>query len=75
MQAEGSSLFNTSQPVRVVAQPDVMQGAVEGANVQPILQLTQMMNEMRDYQDASQFVDAEAKREQAAIDQIGHKGT
>jgi flagellar basal-body rod protein FlgF len=74
MQAEGSSMFNTSQPARVVAQPNVMQGAVEGANVQPILQLTQMMSEMRDYQDVSQFVDAEAKREQSAIDQIGHKG-
>jgi flagellar basal-body rod protein FlgF len=73
MQAEGSSLFNTTQPARVVAQPNVMQGAVEGANIQPIVQLTQMMSEMRDYQDASQFVDAEAKREQSAIDQIGHK--
>jgi flagellar basal-body rod protein FlgF len=74
IQAEGSSLFNTSQPARVVAQPDVMQGAVEGANVQPIVQLTQMMSEMREFQFASQFVDAEAKREQSAIDQIGHKG-
>jgi flagellar basal-body rod protein FlgF len=75
MQAEGSSLFNTSQPPRAVAQPDVMQGAVEGANVQPITQLTQMMSEMREFQFASQFVDAEAKREQSAIDQIGHKGS
>jgi flagellar basal-body rod protein FlgF len=74
IQAEGSSLFNTSQPPRVVAQPDLIQGTVEGANVQPIVQLTQMMGEMREFQFASQFVDAEAKREQSAIDQIGHKG-
>ncbi|HET6307191.1 MAG TPA: flagellar basal-body rod protein FlgF [Rhodopila sp.] len=74
MQAEGSSLFNTNQPPRAIAQPDVMQGAVEGANVQPIAQLTDMMGEMREYQFASQFVDAETKRQQSAIDQIGRKG-
>jgi flagellar basal-body rod protein FlgF len=74
MQAEGSTLMNTTQTAQVVAQPNVMQGAVEGANVQPIVQLTQMMSEMREFQFASQFVDAEGKREQSAIDQIGHKG-
>ncbi|MDR3535129.1 MAG: flagellar basal-body rod protein FlgF [Acetobacteraceae bacterium] len=74
MQAEGNLLLNTSQPARAMAQPDVVQGAVEGANVQPITQLTQMMSETRDFEFASQFIDAEGKREQSAIDRIGHKG-
>jgi len=74
IKAEGNLLFNGNQPPTVMAQPNVMQGTVESANVQPIVQLTQMMTEMRDFQFASQFIDAEAKREQSAIDQIGHKG-
>ncbi len=74
MQAEGATLFNTTQQATAMAQPDVLQGTVEGANVQPIVQLTQMMNETRDFEFASQFMDAEGKREQSAIDRIGHKG-
>jgi flagellar basal-body rod protein FlgF len=74
IKAEGNLLFNGNQSPKVMAQPNVMQGTVESANVQPIVQLTQMMTEMRDFQFASQFIDAEGKREQSAIDQIGHKG-
>jgi flagellar basal-body rod protein FlgF len=74
MQAEGNSLFSTKQTARDVAQPEVMQGSVEGANVQAIVEVTRMMTEMREFEFASQFVDGEAQREQTAIDRIGHKG-
>lgn len=74
MQAEGSSLFSSKQPARDVAQPEIMQGSVEGANVQAITEVTRMMAEMREFEFASQFVDGEAQREQSAIDRIGHKG-
>ena len=73
MQAEGSSLFSSKQPPRDVASPQIMQGSVEGANVEAISQVTQMMAEMREFEFASQFVDGEAQREQSAIDRIGHK--
>ena len=74
MQAEGSSLFSSNQPPRNVANPQIVQGSVEGANVEAISQLTQMMAEMREFEFASQFVDGEAQQEQSAIDRIGHKG-
>ncbi len=74
MQAEGSSLFATNQPARAMAQPNLQQGSVEGANVQSISEMTQMMGEMREFGNASQFVDAENRRIQFAIDKIGHKG-
>jgi flagellar basal-body rod protein FlgF len=74
MQAEGNSLFTTTQPSRDVAVPSVTQGTVEGANIQPIVELTSMMAEMREFEFASQFADGEAQREQSAIDRIGHKG-
>ncbi len=73
--AEGNSVFSTTQPARDAAQPEIVQGAVEGANVQAIVEVSRMMAEMRDFDFASQFVDGEAQRQQTAIDRIGgHKG-
>ena len=74
MQAEGNSLFNTTQPSLDVVVPAIAQGTVEGANIQPIVELTSMMAEMREFEFASQFADGEAQREQSAIDRIGRKG-
>jgi flagellar basal-body rod protein FlgF len=74
MQAEGNSLFSSRGPARDVAEPEIMQGSIEGANVQAITEVTRMMTEMREFEFASQFVDGEAQREQSAIDRIGHKG-
>ena len=74
LQAEGGSLFATTQPARDAAQPAVVQGTVEGANTQAVVELTRMMGEMREFEFASQFADNEAQREQSAIDHIGHHG-
>ena len=73
LQAEGASLFTSKQPGTPDNAPQIVQGVVEEANVQPIVQLTSMMSEMRDFDFTSQFVDNEAQREQSAIDKIGHK--
>ena len=71
MQAEGNSLFATTQPSRDAVAPAVAQGTIEDANIQAIVELTSMMAEMREFEFASQFADAEAQREQTAIDRIG----
>ncbi len=73
MHAEGASLFETSQPSRPVASPAITQGAVEGANISAIAEVTAMMGEMREFEFASQFADGEAQREQSAIDRIGRQ--
>lgn len=73
LRAEGNSLYATDQPARTVEQPEIVQGSLESANVQSIVEVTRMMGEMREFEFASQFVDAEAQREQAAIDRIGRK--
>lgn len=73
LKAEGSSLFDTTQPARADDTPEISQGMLESANIQPVAELTRMMSEMRDFEIASQFVDGEAQREQSAIDRIGHK--
>ena len=74
LQAEGNSTFSAKQTARDMQQPNVMQGSLEGANIQSVVEVTRMMGEMREFEFASQFIDGEAQREQNAIDRIGHKG-
>ena len=47
---------------------------LSGGDLEFIGAQVEVSGQMREFQFASQFVDAEAKREQSAIDQIGHKG-
>lgn len=73
LQAEGGSLFSSNQPAVPAQQPGVAQGAVESANIKGVVELSKMMSDLREFEFASQFADAEAQREQGAIDKIGHK--
>ncbi len=68
--AEGARLLRADSPTARVASPKLVQGAVEDSNVQPILETTRMMNEVRSFQFTSQFVQSEADRMQSAIDKI-----
>ncbi len=68
--AEGSRLFRADGPTAPVTAPKVVQGAVEDSNVQPVLELTRMMAELRDFQFTSQFVQGEADRQQNAINKL-----
>jgi flagellar basal-body rod protein FlgF len=72
LQAEGDRLFDAppDMPAMPVPQPAVVQGAVEGSNVQPVLELTRLTAEMREFQFASQFAEREGDRLQTAVDRI-----
>ncbi len=73
MQAEGGRLFNSSSPTEQIATPKIIQGAIENSNVQPALELTRMMNQLREFEFNSQFLQGEAERQQGAIDKITQK--
>jgi flagellar basal-body rod protein FlgF len=70
MTEEGSRNLRADTPTNPVAQPQVVQGAVEDSNVQPILETTRMMNDMRSFQFTSEFIQSESDRMQSAIDKI-----
>jgi flagellar basal-body rod protein FlgF len=72
MQAEGNRLFVPSDgtTTKAVVLPHVVQGSLEESNVQAVVETTQMMNQMREFQFVSQFVQAESDRQQSAIDKI-----
>jgi flagellar basal-body rod protein FlgF len=70
MTAEGGRLFRADVATTPVAAPKLVQGAVEDSNVQPTAELVRMMSTEREFQFATQFVEAEGQRQQTAIDKI-----
>ena len=68
--AEGSTLFSSASPTTPVASPAIEQGAVEESNVQPVLEVTRMIDGERTFQFLAQFVQAESDRQQGAIDKL-----
>ena len=70
MTAEGSRLFRADVPTTPVTTPHVIQGSVEESNVQPVAELVRMMTTRRDFQLATQFIQAEGQRRSDAIDKI-----
>ena len=73
MQTQGDRLLSAQTPTAVVAQPKVVQGALEDSNVEPIAETTNMMNQLREFQFVSQFVDGESQRQQTAIDKLAQR--
>ncbi|MFL1462816.1 flagellar basal-body rod protein FlgF [Roseococcus sp. DSY-14] len=71
LRAEGDRLFDAAgQAPEEVARPAVLQGSLEGSNVQAVMEMTRMMEELREFQMATQFVEREGERQQAAIDRL-----
>jgi flagellar basal-body rod protein FlgF len=68
--AEGGTQFRSGSATAAVAAPGIVQGAVEDSNVQPVLEMTRMMTELREFQFVSQYVQAEADRQQGLIDKL-----
>ena len=73
--AEGGRLMVAASPTKPFADPKLVQGAVEDSNVQPILELNRMMNDLREFQFTTQFIQGESDRQSGAIDKILRKGT
>jgi flagellar basal-body rod protein FlgF len=73
--AEGGTLFRADVPTTQVVTPGVVQGAVEGSNVQPVMEISRMMDGLRQFQFISELVQSENDRQQSAIDKLLPQGT
>ncbi len=73
LRPEGGRLFATDQPTAPIAAPQLTQGMVEASNVQPVLELTRMMTDLRAYEFVGQLVQADSDRQQAAIDKLAQR--
>ncbi|MBC7801402.1 MAG: flagellar hook-basal body complex protein [Gemmatimonadaceae bacterium] len=70
MAAEGGRTLRADTDTAPVDQPQILQGAIEDSNVQPVIEVTRMMAELREFQFTTQFVQGEADRLQSAIDKL-----
>ena len=64
LQAEGDRLFAApaSETPENIPRPGLVQGAVEGSNVRPVLEITRMMEELREFQFVAQMAEREGER-------------
>ena len=66
LRAEGATNFVSGAPTTPVAAPGIVQGAIEESNVQPVLEVTRMMDDVRQFQFVTQLVQAEGDRQQSS---------
>ena len=70
LRAEGATDFVSDGTTSPVVTPAVVQGGIEDSNVQPVLEVTRMMDTQRQFQFVTQFIQAEGDRQQSAIDKL-----
>jgi flagellar basal-body rod protein FlgF len=70
LRAEGATNFVSDAPTSPVASPAIIQGGIEDSNVQPVLEVTRMMDTQRQFQFVTQLIQAEGDRQQSAIDKL-----
>jgi flagellar basal-body rod protein FlgF len=71
LKAEGGHLANANATSTTpVAAPKVVQGVLESSNVQPIAEVTRMMNDLREFQFVTQFIQGQSDLETNAIEKI-----
>jgi flagellar basal-body rod protein FlgF len=68
--AEGGTMLRADTPTAQADQPRLVQGAMEDSNVQPVTQITRMLDEYRRFQYLGEFLQAEADRQRTAIDKL-----
>lgn len=72
LQAEGDRNFTAPEdmPPEPVERPGVVQGAVEGSNVRPVIELTRLTDDMRHFQMVTQMAEREGERLGSAVERI-----
>lgn len=70
MRKAGTGFYATDQEPLAAPQASVLQGAIEGSNVVPVLEVTRMMEMLRDYQSTQRLVDQEHERLRTMISRL-----
>ncbi len=71
LKSEQGGLLNTDQAPQEVPRPSLVQGALEGSNIQPVIELSRMIEVHRSYDSVKGFIEAEDGRQKKMIDQLG----
>jgi flagellar basal-body rod protein FlgF len=63
----GDSMYSSPIPPQNAPRARVIQGAIEDSNVKPIVEVTQMIEVLRNYQATQRVIDAEHERQRSAV--------
>lgn len=66
----GNGMYSTDQAALPSSRASLLQGSLEGSNVQPVMEMTRMMEMLRDYQSAQKLVDSEHERLRTAVNRL-----
>lgn len=66
----GNGLYKTDEQPTPAAETRVLQGKIEGANVQPVLEMTRMIDVLREYQSVQRVMQNEHDRIRGAIQKM-----
>ncbi len=67
---EGANLYSTTQTPQPATSATVLQGAVESSNVEPVVEMSQMIEVMRAYQSMTALMQSHENLKQSAIDKL-----
>ncbi len=71
MRNVGGTLLGTLQDEQPVDEPLLVQGALEGSNVQPIVEMTNMIEVSRSYASAQKLIDQSDQMRRKAVQDLG----
>jgi len=71
LRATAGGLYETGEQPQDVDSPDIVQGMLEGSNVEPIIELTRMIEVSRSYDAAKKFIDKEDERMRKVAQEMG----
>lgn len=66
----GNGMYSTDQAALPSSRASLLQGSLEGSNVQPVMEMTRMMEMLRDYQNAQKLVDSEHERLRTTVSRL-----
>ncbi|MFP6732345.1 MAG: flagellar hook-basal body complex protein [Rhodospirillales bacterium] len=70
LKRQAGGMFTSENPPEDVDRPTIIQGALESSNIQPILELTKMIEVQRAYDSVRSFIDREDQRQKKMIQQL-----
>jgi flagellar basal-body rod protein FlgF len=71
LKRHAGGLFTSENPPEDVDRPTIIQGALESSNINPILELTKMIEVQRAYDSVRSFIEREDQRQKKMIQQAG----
>lgn len=70
LERTGDGLYATDAPTVPATGTEILQGSLESSNVQPILEITRMIDASRVYQSAQKIINSEDERMRKAIEKL-----